>query len=177
MMEENILGALGILIKDRLDQQMGDLSPSAAAILSMLHFKPGLTGSQLAEILAISQPTAVRVINGLEAQDLLQRCETDGKATPLMLTERGQKQATSFQASRLSSLQALMAPLSPEEKGLFADMLARIVASATTSRAFAKTTCRFCEHDLCGPEICPIGCAAGKLEAAKDPNSKTEMLP
>lgn len=44
-------------------------------------------------------------------------------------------------------------------------MLDRILAGATTSRAFARTTCRLCEHDLCGPEVCPIGCRAAELEA------------
>ena len=39
-----------------------------------------------------------------------------------------------------------------------------ILAGATTSRAFARTTCRLCEHDLCGPQVCPIGCRAAEIE-------------
>jgi hypothetical protein len=46
-------------------------------------------------------------------------------------------------------------------------MLDRVLADATTSRAFARITCRLCEHDLCGPSVCPIGCRATELERAE----------
>jgi hypothetical protein len=58
----------------------------------------------------------------------------------------------------------LLSALQPDERQYFASMLDRILAGATTSRAFARTTCRLCEHDLCGPQVCPIGCRATEIE-------------
>lgn len=165
MLDTNKLGALGTLINDRTEAALGALSPSAAAVLSMLHFKPGLTTSELAAVVGISQPTAVRVIDGLERQALIERGKPEGRVTPLRLTEAGRIEAKALQARRLAALGELLRALQPDERRLFASLLDMILAGATTSRAFARTTCRLCEHDLCGPEVCPIGCRAAAIEA------------
>ena len=39
-----------------------------------------------------------------------------------------------------------------------------MVAAATTSRRFARTTCRLCDHVLCDAQRCPIGKRASELE-------------
>ncbi|WEX73878.1 MarR family transcriptional regulator [Sinorhizobium numidicum] len=164
MLDANKLGALGTLISDRLDVALEGLSPSAAALLSMLHFKPGLTASRLAKIAGVSQPTAVRLIDGLERQQLVVRGKPTGRVTPLLLTEAGRARAILLQQRRLETLDTLLSPLVPEERRRFEQALDRILAGTTTSRAFARVTCRLCEHDLCGPDVCPIGGRASELE-------------
>lgn len=163
-LDANKLGALGVVIADRLDGALDGLSPSAAALLSMLHFRPGLTTTELAEVAGVSQPTAVRLIDGLERQGLLVRGKPRGRVTPLSLTEAGHDRAVLLQQQRLAAFDALLSPLAPQERRRFERMLDRILAGATRSRACARTSCRLCEHDLCGPDICPIGIRAGELE-------------
>ncbi|MDX8517788.1 MarR family winged helix-turn-helix transcriptional regulator [Mesorhizobium dulcispinae] len=163
-LEANKLGALGAMIRDRTEASLRELSPSAAAVLSMLHFKPGLTTTELAEIVGVSQPTAVRLIDGLERQALIVRGKPKGRVTPLTLTESGRAQVRQMQALRLAMLDGLLSALHPDERQRFVSMLDKILAGATTSRAFARTTCRLCEHDLCGAEVCPIGCRAAEIE-------------
>lgn len=164
LLDANKLGALGAVIRDRTEASLRELSPSAAAVLSMLHFKPGLTTTQLADVVGVSQPTAVRLIDGLERQALIVRGKPEGRVTPLMLTERGHAQVKEMQALRLTALDGLLSALRPDERPRFVSMLDRILAGATSSRAFARTTCRLCEHDLCGAEVCPIGCRAAEIE-------------
>lgn len=164
VLDANKLGALGTLIADRLEEALEALSPSAASLLSMLHFRPGLTATELAGIVGVSQPTAVRLIDGLARQGLLARGEPEGRVTPLRLTEAGRERVVLLQQRRLTALDALLSPLAAEERGSFEAMLDRILAGATTSRAVARTTCRLCEHDLCGPGICPIGNRACEIE-------------
>lgn len=164
LLDANKLGALGAMIRDRTEASLSELSPSAAAVLSMLHFKPGLTTTELADVVGVSQPTAVRLIDGLERQALVVRGKPEGRVTPLTLTERGHAQVKEMQALRLAALDGLLSALRPDERQRFVSMLDRILAGATTSRVFATTTCRLCEHDLCGAEVCPIGCRAAEIE-------------
>lgn len=173
MLDANKLGALGAIIANKTNVALEGLSPSAASLLSMLHFKPRLTATALATIAGVSQPTAVRLLDGLERQGLLTRGEPKGRVTPLALTKRGRKRAVSLQKRRLAALDGLLSPLTTKERRQFGGMLDRLLAGATTSRAFARTTCRLCEHDLCGPGVCPIGCRAGELEreAQTDPDN------
>lgn len=173
MLDANKLGALGTMIADRLDGAFDGLSPSAAALLSMLYFKPNLTVTQLATIVGVRQPTAVRVLDGLVTQGLVVRGDPIGRITPLSLTAKGRKRAAALQHHRLAALDDLLHVLKPGERRQFDAMLDRILAGATTSRAFARTTCRLCEHELCGPAVCPIGARATELELQNQPAGRT----
>ena len=160
----NKLGALGALIEARTNRALGNRSPSAAAVLSTLHFRPGLTTTDLSKIIGVSQPTAVRLLDGLQRQGFVERGAPVGRVTPLALTEAGRIEVARLHRERLSCVGSLLAVLSPEEAAQLETMLDRVLAGATTSRACARTTCRLCEHDLCGPGICPIGNKAFELE-------------
>lgn len=168
LFDANKLGALGTLIRDRTDAALGPLSPSAAAVLSMLHFKPGLTTSEIAVVVGVSQPTAVRLIDGLERQALILRGEPVGRVTPLRLTKAGHEAAEALQARRLVAMDGLLGALPEADRQHFVSLLDRILQEATTSRSFARTTCRLCEHNLCSADICPIGCKASEIETAED---------
>ncbi|WP_082171776.1 MarR family winged helix-turn-helix transcriptional regulator [Methylobacterium indicum] len=160
----NKLGALGALIEERTTHAFGDLSPSAAAVLSTLHFRSEMTTTELSKIVGVSQPTAVRLLDGLQRRGLVERGEQAGRYTPLSLTDAGRMEVVRLQCERISSIGSLLAILGPDEIGEFEGILDRILAAATTSRASARTTCRLCEHDLCGPGICPIGNKATVIE-------------
>lgn len=160
----NKLGALGVLVSDRLDGALDDLSPSAAAVLSMLHFKPALTTTELAAICDVRQPTAVRLVDGLVRMGYVERREPQGRVTPLAVTEAGRRRATAIHTARLEALGELFEPLTTEERSVFEPIVDRILAGATISRASARTTCRLCEHDVCGPTVCPVGLRADELE-------------
>lgn len=160
----NKLGALGVMLFDQMDEVLDGLSPSAAAVLSMLHFKPELTTTSLAAICGVRQPTTVRLVDGLVRLGMVERRKAEGRATPLVVTELGHETARALQRARLAVLQDLLAPLDREEQVLFEAFVDRILAGATTSRASARTTCRLCEHDVCAPGLCPIGNRADELE-------------
>lgn len=165
MLDANKLGALGAVIHGRTEIALENLSPSAAAVLSTLRFTATLTTTALAQVVGVSQPTAVRLIDGLERQGLIARGKPAGRVTPLSLTEAGHAQALRLQNRRLAALDQLLAVLPIEERGQFEVLLDRILAGATTSRARARTSCRLCEHELCAPGLCPIGGRAAEIES------------
>lgn len=161
----NKLGALGVMISDRVEGTLHGLSPSAAAVLSMLHFKPALNSAGLAAICDVRQPTVVRLLDGLVRQGLVERGEPEGRATPLSVTPLGRERAEAVQQARLTALDALLSALDDDEQATFGALVDKILAGATDSRAMARTTCRLCEHDLCAPGVCPVGLRADQVES------------
>lgn len=166
MLTANHLAVLGTLIDDRLGRAFAPLSPSAAAVLLTLHNHGPLTTAELAQIIAVAQPTATRMVSGLAEQGLIRREEREGRITPLTLTAEGEKRAIMLQAARAAAIAPLLAALDPDERAIFDGMLARILAAATPSRRFARTTCRYCDHTICDGPACPIGSRARALEAS-----------
>src|SRR5215472_10722143 len=136
------LGALGVLLSDLGERAGEDLSPSAAALLLTLRFRPGVTATELARIAGIAQPTAVRVLEGLSRRGLIARRTRSGRSAPLALTDAGKQRARRLLSERLRVIGTLLAALSAKERAGFEQVLDKLLAEATTSRAFARTTCR-----------------------------------
>jgi DNA-binding MarR family transcriptional regulator len=166
MIEQNKLGAFAILLSDTLSDSLGDLSPSAASLLSTLHYRPDITITELAEVAGIAQPTAVRVLNGLVRSGLVERKPKLGRNTPLALTSKGWSKALTLRTARLKAMDKVLSPLSPDEKTGLESSLDKMLSAATTSREFAHRTCRLCAHDICNEPDCPVGTRAGELERA-----------
>jgi len=166
MKDANTLGALGLLLSDTMEHALGDVSRSAAALLLTLFYRPGLTATELAHVADVSQPTATRVLDGLVGRGWLKRQARSGRNTPLRLTAAGKRQTQAMQTVRLRALDRLLTPLSRQERAAFAQSMAKVLADATTSRAFARTTCRLCDHKMCDGPSCPIGARVRALERA-----------
>jgi DNA-binding MarR family transcriptional regulator len=164
MLISNKLGALGLLIADAMDDALDGVSQSAAALLFTLHYRDGITVTQLAKVAGIAQPTAVRVLDGLARRGWLERQPRSGRTTPLVLTATGKAKARRLQAARLSAMGRLLAPLPEDEQAAFERALDIVLAKATTSRAFARTTCRLCDHPACEEPGCPVGARATEIE-------------
>lgn len=164
MLSANKLGALGSLLSDTVEGACTDLSPSAAALLLTLRYRPGTTGTELAAVAGVAQPTAARVLDGLVRRDLVERRPGAGRTVPLRLTPQGAARADGLQAARLAALARLLGALPAADRPAFERALDTILAAATTSRAQARTTCRLCDHATCDGPLCPIGTRATEIE-------------
>lgn len=165
MSDANQLGALGILIGDRLGEAFTGYSLSAAALLLTLFYRPQAGITELAAISGIAQPTAVRVLNGLVARGAVERRPRKGRATPLVLTPAGHADALRLQEARLEAMERLLEPLSDAERDALSSVLAKLLAGATTSRPAARTICRLCDHPNCLEPDCPVGSRASLIES------------
>lgn len=164
MLIANKTGALGLLFFDRLEAAFGDLSPSAAAFLLTALYRPGSTTTEIAAVAGVSQPTGVRVLAGLRARGYVQPAVRDGRTAPILLTEAGRARASALQAARLTAMSDLLGALTPVELAQFEALADKLLAEATVSRAFARTTCRLCDHPNCLEPECPLGTRASALE-------------
>ncbi len=163
-MVTNKLGALGVLISDTMDEALGDVSPSAAALLLTLFYREGITVTRLAEVADIAQPTAVRVLDGLASRGWVERQARTGRTTPLRLTAAGKAEAQRLQAARLAAMERLLSVLPERDRAGFESALDIILAGATISRASARTICRLCDHPSCMEPDCPVGNRATEIE-------------
>jgi DNA-binding MarR family transcriptional regulator len=162
----NKLGAFGMLLSDSLARVSDNLSPTAAALLLTLFYGLACTATELATIVGVSQPTAVRVLDGLARRRLIERGGRAGRTTLLRVTPAGRKRARTLQAARLSAMDDVLSALSRREQATFERALDKLLAAATNSRVFARTTCRLCDHTGCDGSLCPIGTRAAKIERA-----------
>ena len=162
----NKLGAFGVLLSDSLAKASDDLSLSAAALLLTLYYSPATTATELAKVGGVSQPTAVRVLDGLVRRGLIARKGRAGRTTLLQVTPAGRKRARTLQAARLRAMNDVLCVLPRQERTTFERALDKLLAAATKSRTFARTTCRLCDHRICDGPLCPIGTRAAEIERA-----------
>ncbi len=166
MLLGNQFAALVTLINDRLDQSFGTLSPRAASALLTLLNRGSLDVSTLAKIVGVTQPTATRLIDGLEKQGLSERCPRDGKAVLVRLTSTGRIRAEQLQSGRQACVQNMLEELSGQEQEVLARLIDKLLFTSTTGRVHARTTCRYCNHGPCCGKSCPINRKAAQLETS-----------
>lgn len=78
-----------------LDERLKDLGVTQARWTTMVYLQrggEGLTQRELASLMAIENPTLVRLLDSLEQQNLIERrpCENDRRARRLHLTHAGE---------------------------------------------------------------------------------------
>ena len=161
---ENQLAALGTLLQDRMELTFEDVSPRAASILLTLLSRGALPISRTAEIVGISQPTATRLVDGLQNRGLVRREPRAGRVVIVSLTTAGRETAGRFQRARANVARQLAKPLATRERELLAGFVDKILYAAAAGRTAARTTCRYCDHGVCQGDGCPINRRAGEIE-------------
>ena len=155
----NLLGALALGLSDaihavaRKDSREG--GPAGAALCAIAH-EPGLSIERLRNALGLSHPGAVRLIDRLAADAMIERRPArDRRAVALHLTATGVRRVRKIMLDRRRALAAALAALSPRERRTLAPLLEKMLHVLPQSDAHALAICRFCEGDACNP--CPVG--------------------
>ncbi|GGW13320.1 hypothetical protein GCM10018980_71770 [Streptomyces capoamus] len=86
--------------------------------------------SQLATSLGVSRATVTGLVDGLEREGLVARRPStdDGRGNVVILTARGADRLRELAPEHFARMQSMVAGLSVEERTVFLDLLARIVA-------------------------------------------------
>lgn len=162
--EANRVVTLASLVQDRMTGAFEDVSASGAALLLTLLNRGELTVTALADILGVAQPTATRLIDGQQRLGLVRRAGKAGREVRVALTAKGRRRADGLQRARADAAAALLAPLTSAERRALGGLVHKLLYHATESRAFARHTCRYCDHDVCRGRHCPINRRATELE-------------
>lgn len=154
----NLLGALALGITDRIQSDIKktlDRSGESAAAIIVIGYVPGLSVEPLRQVLALSHPGTVRLIDRLKEDSYVERRKAkDGRAVALHLTPKGEKLRQFLMDNRLNVLEGFLAPLSSEERVMFSELMAKVLSGLPDSEMDKHRICRMCSVKAC-PD-CPI---------------------
>ncbi|MBD1869623.1 MarR family transcriptional regulator [Cyanobacteria bacterium FACHB-471] len=156
----NLLGAMALSIVDGLsaavEENAGHGGETPAALVT-LGVEPGLSINALRQILDLSHPGTVRLIDRLETQGLVERrAGADGRTLALFLTDTGHERRKTILAERRKPLQAAVNSLTADESAQLTQLLEKMLSAMTTSELRAFAICRLCEEEVCPGDRCPV---------------------
>jgi DNA-binding MarR family transcriptional regulator len=156
----NLLGALALSIMDEMKaavEAIAEQGGEAPAALVTLGVEPGLSINALRQILNLSHPGTVRLVDRLEAQGLVERrAGADGRTLALFLTDAGRERRRAILAKRRQQLQGMVSSLTDNEQTQLTQLLEKMLAAMTTSELRAFEICRLCEEEVCPGDRCPV---------------------
>jgi DNA-binding MarR family transcriptional regulator len=157
-----LLGALSLSAVDRVrssvDASLGRAGAHAAALVHLDAY-PGDSVQALADVLRVSQPAAVKVVNRLAGDGLLERRQgPDGRTRALHLSPAGREAAARVLADRAAQLEEVLQVLGDDEREHLQPLLEKLVAALAGDRPGALTVCRLCDRTSCcgAPAGCPL---------------------
>lgn len=171
----NALGALSLAVADRMNtavEAVAALGPSGPAALVAVHeFLDGGSVAQLSSVLGLSHSGAVRLVDRLVAEGLVERVGAqDGRAVSVVLTQGGRRTAERILQAREKALASALSALSGDEIDNLAAALDTMLAAVTLARAEERSArtndndrpqpwlCRLCDFAACGRSEgnCPV---------------------
>lgn len=156
----NLLGAFALGVGDALTTVVAanaGYGGEAPAALVTLGVEPGLSINTLRQILHLSHPGTVRLIDRLESDGLVERRSgADGRTLALFLTEAGYERRIRILAERRHSLEFALQSLTPSERQHLTQLLEKMLTVMTTSELQAFSLCRLCEEEVCPGDRCPV---------------------
>jgi MarR family transcriptional repressor of emrRAB len=160
----NVLGGLAVGITDMQADTLRaatGLDLSAAAALTTLLDRPGLSIEALRRVLGLTHSGAARLADRLATRGLLERSPgADRRTATLRLTDSGAELAGAALGARRDALRPLLAPLNEGQRIQLSSLVAAIASVLVSERGQARRVCRHCDHACCRGTACPIGRAA-----------------
>jgi DNA-binding MarR family transcriptional regulator len=163
----NLLGALSLMIADRMADAMGEAGgrpeSAAAALSALLHFldRPGV--DLLRQVLGLTSSGTVRLIDKMEQSGQVRRGPgPDRRSTTVSLTPDGLAAAGRVGAARAGVLDGALAGLTAEERAVLGTIMGKVLVGLMREPGAVRWMCRLCDIGVCrGAEGgCPVGNAA-----------------
>ena len=154
----NLLGVVGLAVADRIEEAARDVLSHAGetpAAVVVIGYGLGPSNDQLRRILGLSHPGAVRLIDRLVADGLVERRKgRDKRAVALHLTNAGETLREELLKGRLAAIRPLLVTLTQAEQDALASLLHKMLLSMPTTDLERCNLCRLCDDRVC--INCPI---------------------
>ena len=156
----NLLGALAMEIAGRLERH-GRLHPnetsSATAALNLIGYYEGCSNGALSRALGLSHAATVRLVDKLEAADLvISEPGADKRAVALRLTDVGRERVRHVVHERCVLLGDILDVLTPAQRQGLNQILETLLSSLVEAAQDADHICRLCDGEECPAERCPV---------------------
>ena len=172
--DENVIGAAVLAVADRVrhavEDAAGRAGGGAAALTALYDWADREPIEALATGLHLSHSRAVRVIDGLTADGLVQRRPDpdDRRRVLIHLTPAGRRACRRMLRAREDALRRAMRTLGNDERATLARLAEALLENAVCDRRDSRFICRFCDTRACGhdDDRCPTTRKADQIEAA-----------
>ncbi len=136
-------------------RDMLNRSGETAAAIVVLGYAPGLSVEILRQVLELSHPGTVRLVDRLEEDGLVVRRKgVNGRTVALHLTPKGGELRSQLMDRRLDTLEAALKGLSSDERLALGQLLAKVLTNLPETAMEKHRICRLCAVRLCSD--CPI---------------------
>jgi DNA-binding MarR family transcriptional regulator len=155
----NLLGAVALALADALEGACRDVvehGGETAAALSCIGLEPGLSNQRLSQILSLSHPGTVRLVDKLVQESLVERrpARDDARAVALHLSAAGEERWERLLLQRRRALAAAIEQLTAREQDHLGALLEKILVTLPRTELHACAICRLCEAPAC--KDCPV---------------------
>ena len=156
---ENIFGALALALSDDIVRASSAVAPEvgpAAAAIVLLGHGAGLSIADLAVGVGLTHPGAVRLVDRLVADGMIERRPdpTDGRVRSLHLTASGKNACESILKARGAVVARVVAALTVDEMKQLEHLSERMLKALLIDDDHAMRVCRLCDYESCGQ--CPV---------------------
>ena len=157
--DRNVFGAFALMLSDYIVRASSSRAPEAgpaASALALLAHKPGLSIRMLAVGVGLSHAGAVRLVDRLANEELIERREhsTDGRTRSLYLTPAGRIASDAVLASRDEVIAEGLSILTPDDLKILSDIAERVLRDRLENLDHSFRICRLCCYEGC--TNCPI---------------------
>lgn len=158
---KNLIGVFATAVASRIEQGIAKLSGhslSHEAALVAIRNHPNESIGMLSNVLGLTHSGAVRLINTLEDEKLVQRYKSanDARTVVLRVTTKGLKRADSVLQAREQVTTQILNTLTVEQKSALTPALEAILGVLTDDKKGARRICRMCNEGVCRPQGCPV---------------------
>ncbi len=154
----NLLGVVGLAVAGRIEETAREILKHAGetpAALVVIGYDLGPSNDQLRQVLGLSHPGTVRLVDRLVADGLVERRQgEDKRSVALYVTRRGRALREDILKGRLAAIRPLLEPLSKTERETLTGLLHKMLSSMETTDLERRTLCRLCDNRVCSD--CPI---------------------
>jgi DNA-binding MarR family transcriptional regulator len=154
----NLLGVVGLAVAGRIEHPAREIPNPAGetpAALVVIGYGLGPSNDELRQVLGLSHPGVVRLVDRLVADRLVTRRDgRDKRSIALHLTKQGMALREELLKGRLAAIRPLLAPLSGAEQDALAGLLHKMLSGMETTDQERCNLCRLCDGRVCTD--CPI---------------------
>jgi MarR family transcriptional regulator, negative regulator of the multidrug operon emrRAB len=158
----NLLGATALAVTDLAlsgATRAAGVSTSGAAALVVLSASSGVSVTELGRRVGLSQSAAARMVDSLEADELVTRDRAPGRRWVIVRpTPAGRKVARDLLAARGAPLSDVLDVLDDDEHQVLAGLLSKLLTRMYADAGSAEKMCRLCDRGACTTDAtCPVG--------------------
>jgi DNA-binding MarR family transcriptional regulator len=150
--DANVLGAFGLVLADRLAvaaEPAGGAS-AAEALVALAGTAAGGSIDTLARIVGLSHSGAVRLVDRLERDDLVERRRgADQRSAALVLTPAGRRRARRVVTRRNAEMYSVAALLTAGEQEALMRAAERVMHELGVELDAERRLCRLCDLEAC----------------------------